>query len=115
MFRLCFLIVLFLLCECAMADRISIQGLDKAELLANLWHRSKTLGLSFLAQPVDIDQPTLIEMASAQLAYSQKVDYFAGRVIKVDFAYDTINPWLYDRDNGPGAFAWVVDKMRSKK
>lgn len=40
-------------------------------------------------------------------------DYLKGRVMKVELAGDDVDPWLYDRDNGQGAFARVIDELRA--
>ncbi|AKI80656.1 hypothetical protein QJ850_gp043 [Acanthamoeba polyphaga mimivirus] len=42
-------------------------------------------------------------------------DYICGRVIKADiYSDDTVDPRMYDRDNGQGAFKRVVDSLQSE-
>lgn len=36
-----------------------------------------------------------------------------GRVLKVNLSSDHVNPWLYDRDNGQGAFARAIAHLRA--
>jgi hypothetical protein len=38
-------------------------------------------------------------------------DYFNGKVMKVDIANDEFDPYLYDRDNGPGAAQYAIDRL----
>lgn len=88
---------------------IPIAGLDKAEILLNLWGASKEQGISFMGR-LDVDLETC-RKALSQNAY---VDYLGGRVIKCDFSKDTLDPWGFDRDNGEGAAERVIDKMTPK-
>lgn len=39
-------------------------------------------------------------------------DYLQGRVMKVDLSEDTLDPWLYDRDNGQGAAERAIAEVR---
>ena len=41
--------------------------------------------------------------AARLLEQTTRFDYLAGRVMKVELGGDTLDPWLYDRDNGRGA------------
>jgi hypothetical protein len=43
-----------------------------------------------------------------------RFDYLKGRVMKVCLDEDEFREDLYDRDNGPGAAARVIDKIRKK-
>ena len=40
-------------------------------------------------------------------------DYLNGRVMKVNLAGDTLNPWGFDRDVGKGAAQSVVEAIRT--
>lgn len=89
---------------------ISLQGLDRAEVLAALYNASKPQGLGFL-------QARMVDMPKAEAAEYIKThtregpagraqcyfDYLLGRVMKVDIGGDVLRTFLYDRDNGPGA------------
>ena len=91
-----------------MTTKVNIVGLNKKELLRKLWERSKTA--SFFAM-MGIQAPGLSE-DELEASVGGYVDYLSGRVIKSDLTGDTAETWLYDRDNGAGAFAKVVEEMR---
>lgn len=89
--------------EIDVSDEIDISGMDKAEVLAALYNDSKPLGLGFIdfdPQPMSADEARTI-LDSGQTYF----DYLKGRVMKVDLSGASLNPWLYDRDNGHGAAA----------
>lgn len=79
---------------------IDISKKDKAEVLAALYNASHPLGLGFLQYD---PTPMTADEARKLLAETTYFDYLYGRVMKVDLSTDTLNPWLYDRDNGAGA------------
>ena len=85
---------------------INFANKDKATVLKALWENSKAQGMSFLHLPKS-GTMSVAECAAA-LAKNPHVDYFAGKVIKVDFSSDSFDPWGYDRDNGEGAAAKVL-------
>lgn len=89
---------------------VNIKGLDKAELLLELWHNSRANGMSPL---FGTRAPSLEECRKA-LENDSYVDYFFGRVIKTDFSGDETEDWLFDRDNGDGAFQQAVDNLRER-
>lgn len=79
---------------------IDITG-RKAAVLAALYNSSQPLGLGLLQFD---PQPMTESEAQALLDSGQTYfDYLKGRVMKVDLSGDTLDPRLYDRDNGPGA------------
>jgi len=80
---------------------ISLKGKDKAVVLAKLYNASKPLCLgTFHYEP----QEMTVEEAMALLDSGQTYfDYLNGRLMKIDLSGDTLNPALYDRDNGPNA------------
>lgn len=91
---------------------ISIEGLDKAELLAALYNKAKTQGLGFLAYT---PEPMMLEEAQQYIAQCQAdlyFDYLKGRVMKVDLNGDTLKTYLYNRDNGDGAAERIVEGVR---
>lgn len=92
---------------------INIKGLDKAELLQALHAASRPLGMGWLHEKGDLT----IEEARQMIAAAGKYlyfDYVTGRVMKVDLSGDTMSGRMYDRDNGEGACAAVVAKLRAK-
>lgn len=93
-------------------NKISIKGLDKAVVLASLYNRSKPLGLGYL-QATPGDMP--LEEARSLLEKRTYFDYLNGRIMKIDLKDDELDPWLYDRDLGPGAAQSVIDALRSNE
>lgn len=89
---------------------VSIAGLDKVELLKRLWEGSTPAGFfMFNAVP-----PPSFSVEEAKKAVERRIDYFCGRCIKCDLSKDEVDPTLYDRDMGQGAFAGIVAKMRKQ-
>lgn len=90
---------------------INIKGLNKAEVLKELYNNSKVQGLGFL-QATGTDMTT--EEAKELLKHATYFDYLHGKVMKVDLSSDNeFEEWLYDRDNGTGAAARVIEKLRN--
>ena len=80
---------------------IDLTNKDKAEVLAKLYNNSKPQGLGLLhfdPKPMTVEEARIL-LDSGQTYF----DYLQGRVLKVDLSGDELNPFLYDRDNGPGA------------
>jgi hypothetical protein len=91
---------------------INIAGLDKARIIAALYNASFPLGLGLL-QP-GCGQSMTVEQAEQHAARGLNFDYLQGRVMKVDLSGDAFDPGLYDRDNGQGAAARVIESLRAK-
>jgi len=79
---------------------ISLDGKNKAEVLAKLYNASKPLGRGMLQYD---PTPMTTEEAEELLKKFTYFDYLKGRVMKVDLSGLAFDPWLYDRDNGQGA------------
>lgn len=92
------------------ANKISIKGLNRADVLAILFNRARAQGLGFLHYD---PKPMTREIAEKLLHQTTYFDYVQGRVMKVDLSSDAqFDPWLYDRDNGQGAAAEVIEVLR---
>jgi len=94
--------------------KIDISKLDKAEVLAALYNHSKALVMGMLHyDPKDMTK----EEAQALLNDGQDYfDYIKGRVMKIYLSPDgKLDHNLYDRDNGPGAAAHVIDELKKGK
>ena len=90
---------------------IDISKLDKADVLAALYNNAKSQGMGFLHyNPKDMDKT----QAAALLEQGTYFDYVAGRVMKIDLSKDQFDPWLYDRDNGEGSAARVINTLLEK-
>ena len=88
---------------------IDIKGINKTDLLKELWINSKIAG--FYNQH-SIQSPDY-DIIKAKEAVTKYIDYFQGRVIKSDISQDVANTWRYDRDMGEGSFKKCVDKLRN--
>ncbi|MCL4379632.1 hypothetical protein M1589_03755 [Candidatus Marsarchaeota archaeon] len=94
---------------------VSIEGLDKAAVLAALYNGARAQGLGFLHYN---PKPMTVEEAKGILEAQTNFDYLNGRVLKVDLsdkggtACTSFNPWAYDRDNGEGAAAEAIQALR---
>lgn len=90
---------------------INIKGLDKAQLLVELYNHSHQQGLGMM-QP---SKSLTIEDAKKLLEQTTYFDYLYGKVMKVDLSSDEeFEERLYDRDNGQGMAQSVVDGMRKE-
>ena len=91
---------------------IDITGLDKAEVLHALYHRSRYQGLGLYAAVIKYS----VEDARRDYAASESkyFDYLYGRVLKVDLSKDSFDSRLYDRDCGEGAAEEAINKLRGK-
>lgn len=92
---------------------IDITGLDKAEVLSTLFNASKQQGMGFMDSS-GVEDMT-VEGAREILSVDRPLyfDYLKGRVMKVNLSEDAFSPALFDRDNGQGAAAAAIDKLRS--
>ncbi len=98
-------------------DEVDISGLSKASVLAALYNRAQPQGLGLLHYD---PAPMSVEEAEAELVEAEEraptldpyFDYLHGRVMKVRLAGDSLDPRLYDRDNGEGAVAEVIKALR---
>lgn len=91
---------------------VDISGLDRVELLKELWRAQVAAGFFGTFEGLSMGGGLPFSQASAATAVTQYIDYFCGRAIKTDLSKDTVNPYLYDRDAGPGKFAEIVLRMR---
>lgn len=89
---------------------VNIEGLNKAEVLRDLYNASKVRGLGFFeATGVPMETTEAEEL----LKHTTDFDYLYGKVMKIDLASDVeFKEWLYDRDNGEGAAQRVIDRLR---
>lgn len=93
---------------------ISLVGLNKADVLAALYNASHPQGLGFLHyRPESMNRATA-ETLLAEHPNQDRIyfDYLMGRVMKVDLSGDSLDPSLYDRDNGQGAAEKAIFSLR---
>lgn len=91
---------------------VDIKGLDKAKVLKALYDGSHEQGLGFL-QAVPEGTVT-VERCRDLLRDCKYFDYLYGRVLKVDLSLDEFEERLYDRDNGQGAAARIINRLRKE-
>lgn len=90
---------------------IDIKGIDKAELLVELYNNSRKQGMGVFEPNVRIS----VDDARELLKKTKSFDYLYGKVMKVDLSKDDeFDEWLYDRDNGEGKAQSVVAKLKEK-
>lgn len=95
---------------------IDISGLDKLDVLAALYNRAKPQGMGFLhytPEPMTREEAQFEwDQVHAQKWRQGHFDYVKGHVMKVRLDGDSFDPRGYDRDNGQGAAAAVIAKLR---
>lgn len=92
---------------------IYVKGIPKEKLLQGLYNESKPQGLSILHFNEEklSDERAKSCVDACESVSNWYFDYLYGRPIKIDISHDEIDPWLYDRDNGPGAAQRVVNAI----
>ncbi|MBI2462654.1 MAG: hypothetical protein HYV65_00180 [Candidatus Spechtbacteria bacterium] len=91
-------------------SQISLQGLNKGNVLAALYNASRPQGMGFLQYD---PKPMTLEEAEYLLQRMTDFDYIKGRVMKVDLSGDVLDTWGYDRGNGDGAAEQAISELRS--
>lgn len=92
---------------------ISLDGLSKAAVLAALYNNARVQGMGvFQAKDGDMAEADAQKLLDNGNTY---FDYLYGRVMKVDLKGESLWPGLYDRDNGSGAAASVIEQLRASK
>lgn len=106
-------------------SKVDISGLDKAELFAALYNHAKPLGMGFLHyDPTVMTKEAAIKMMGAGDDSSRMFpgiggrpmyfDYVKGRPLKIDLSGDTLDTYLYNRDQGDNAAEKIVEKLRGQ-
>jgi hypothetical protein len=92
-------------------DRINISDLNKADVFAALYNNARVQGLGVLhAIQENMTREEAQQILDEGGGY---FDYFRGRVMKIDLTTDDLVPFLYDRDNGEGRVAQIVEGLRN--
>lgn len=88
---------------------ISLEGLDKAAVLAALYNASRPQGMGFLEydpRPMDIEEARrIVENVTV-------FGYLKGRVMRIDLSESEFDHRLYDCDNGEGTAERVIALLR---
>lgn len=90
-------------------DTIDLRGRDKADVLVRLYNASRPQGMGMLSHDIKHHSMSHTEAKKMLDSGSTYFGYIHGRVLKVDLSGDTLDPRLYDRDNGPGAAAAAIN------
>ncbi len=89
---------------------IDTTEIDNADVLAALYNASKPLGVGSMhfdsARMSGQDAQDILDMGQDHF------DYLKGRVMKVKISGNTLDPWGYDRDNGPGAAQRAITSIK---
>ena len=84
-----------------MQKLIDISGFEKEAVLAALYNEARPQNIGFLRyNPAPM---TLSEARDELSMGATYFDYLYGRVMKVDISGNTLDPSMYDRDNGENA------------
>ena len=98
-----------------MSNKIDVKDINRIVLLEALWKNSKeSYYHAQMGMKLKFDSKGAIELERKGGEDGRGyVDYFSGRVIKARiFGKESlIDPYLYDRDNGDGAFKRVVSSI----
>jgi len=94
-----------------MSERIDITGINKVELLKELWLNA-TVDSYFMYEKRTEPEFNEAEAAKAITSY---IDCFQDRCIKLNISGDyIINAWRYDDEFGEGKVKEIVDNLRKK-
>jgi hypothetical protein len=89
---------------------VSIVGLSLAQVLAGLYNAASPFGMGFLQYD---PSPLTVKDAENILHQLHNFDYLKGRPLKISLDSEfSIDPELYDRDQGYGAAQDVVNEVR---
>lgn len=88
-----------------MSGVVNISGIDKGFLLFKAWKAASWNGFA----PLDMERDEFVRRWRRE---DDDYDYVCGRPLKVNIAGDTVDPWLFDRENGDGSFLRVVEGIR---
>jgi hypothetical protein len=89
---------------------LDIKGIDQPTLLATLYNEARPLGMGML----HFDPALMTRDEAAKILETRtSFDYLKGRPLKIRFDGDTLHgERLYDRDQGEGHCAEVVERLR---
>jgi hypothetical protein len=112
-----------------MKNNINIAGLERAEILAGLYNEAKPIGVmkQVIKDPITPSALTKSLTENMTIAEAQEVirkftdfhviriDHLNGRPLKISFDNsDELDPYLYDRYNGDGGAAKVIQDIRNQ-
>lgn len=93
---------------------IDISDLDLYNVIKALWNSAYPNPIYRFSGTVPPGEPDNNEIDNTLRRFNGYIDYIAGRPLKVDFNnLKQIDPRLYNRDAGDGAFQKVISKLRN--
>lgn len=87
-------------------QKVDITDIDKVELLYGLWLNARV--------PCSLPHPEF-NYTDAADTVKKFINYYHGRSIKCDISKNVVDPWIYNRDYGTGAFEKIVDHIRQNQ
>ncbi len=96
-----------------MAD-IDISHLSPPEVLQALYNAARQQGLGAFNEEGRAGQDLTLDQARKLIdshGLENRFDYVNGRVMKVELSGTTLDPTLFDRDNGEGAARRAIDSI----
>jgi hypothetical protein len=91
---------------------ISIEGLDKAAVLAALYNVAKVMGNGIVSYD---PKPMTIEEAAKLLKEHTSFHYIKGRFMKVYLGPDELDTTHYNLVHGPGAAERIIEALRQQQ
>ncbi len=92
-----------------MSNTVDITGIDKPKLLAALYNNSEPVNFSSLAGPGWMTEEKAAEIIKED---GLDFDYLYDHEIKINLGRDKVDPYAYDRNNGEGRVASIVENLR---
>lgn len=90
---------------------LNIKGLNKAELLVELYNNALLFGFDIEMNIVKLTYDDAFKL----LEENSRFDQLYGKILKIDLSGDEFDERGYDRDNGAGKAQSVVVKLREKQ
>ena len=91
-------------------NMVDIAGINKEVLLETLWNNSRPIPFyrKYKVNPPNFD----IKKAMKQVKDDGYADYILGRLIKVNIESDSVDPEIYNENNGKGKLQIIIKKLR---
>ena len=90
-------------------SKVSLVGLNKADVLAALYNAARPQGLGFLHYD---SKPMERKQAEKLLEQTIYFDYLKGRAVKLDMSGEKLDTTSYNQNNGPGLAEQIIKELR---
>ena len=109
------LVLLSFLMNCFSILSVDITGLDKIQVLQALYLAAKPQGMGIVVDLMSGSSLTLTDKdIKGVIDNRYNIDYLKGRVMKIDLSGNTVDTYLYNRDNGYNAAEKVIASLRKQ-